>query len=281
MGFLCKLTGCLSQPADGNPSVEMIEAAYKHHDLAWRYINVEVGPEHLSDAVQGARAMNWAGFNLSKPHKVEVMKLLDEIGESAALIEAVNCVVNQNGKFVGENTDGKGFVTSLKEKVDPAGKTMVMFGAGGAARAIAVETAIAGIAKIIIVNRSLGRAESVAKILNKKTQTVTECVQWNDCYSIPMDTDVVVNATSIGLFPDVDAQLKVDFETLLPSHVVADVIPNPLRTHLIEAAESKGCAVLDGLGMLVNQGVIGIKLWTGIDANAAVMRQRVIDVLGI
>ena len=281
MNFLCQLTGVFSQPADGNPSVEMVEAAYRHHNLPWRYINVEVSPGQLHDAVKGARAMNWAGFNCSKPHKVAVMNLLDEIAESAAVIEAVNCVVNRGGKLVGENTDGKGFLASLREKIDPTGRTIVMFGAGGAARAIAVEAALAGAAKITIVNRNRDRAESLVRIVNDKTEAISEYCEWTDSFSIPSDTDIVVNATSVGLYPDTKSRLNIDFESLEPNHIVADVIPNPLRTDLIQAAELKGCTVLDGLGMLVNQGVIGIKYWTGIDANAKVMRERVIDVLGM
>src|SRR5258707_8185665 len=139
--FLSQLTGSFSQGAAGNPTVAMIEAAYRHHGLDWRYINCEVPPEKLGDAVRGARAMDWAGFNCSLPHKVAVIEHLDGLGESASVMGAVNCVVRREGKYIGENTDGKGFVQSLREHRDLAGKTLVMFGAGGAARAIGVEMA--------------------------------------------------------------------------------------------------------------------------------------------
>ena len=139
MNFLSKITGSFSTPSAANPTVAMVEAAYKHHGLDFRYLNCEVLPKDLEAAVKGARAMNWVGFNCSLPHKVEVIKFLDGLGESAALMGAVNCVVSRDGKFIGENTDGKGFLKSLKSIIDPAGKSIAILGAGGAARAIAVE----------------------------------------------------------------------------------------------------------------------------------------------
>jgi shikimate dehydrogenase len=150
----------------------------------------------------------------------------------------------------------------------------LIFGAGGAARAIAVELALSGAKQITIVNRSAERGEILVQLLNSKTTTNTDFKAWEGDYSIPAETDIVVNSTSIGLYPNIDAKLAVDLDTLQPHHVVADVIPNPPRTQFIMDAESKGCRVLDGLGMLVNQGVIGIKYWTGVDVDPAVMRDK-------
>ena len=281
MNFLKQITASFAQPAAENPTVEMIEAAYRHHDLAWRYINFEVPPVALADAVQGARAMGFAGFNCSLPHKVEVIQHLDGLGESASIMGAVNCVVRRGDEYIGENTDGKGFLKSLEEKVNPTGKSVVLFGAGGAARAIGVEVALAGASQITVVNRSESRGQELAQLLTEKTPAKAEFVEWSGPYVIPADTDVVVNATSIGLFPDVDAQLELVTESLTNRMIVADVIPNPLRTRLVHDAESKGCTVIDGLGMLVNQGVISIKYWTGSDVDPRVMRDRVIEVLGL
>ena len=281
MNFLKQITASFAQPAAENPTVEMIEAAYRHHDLDWRYINFEVPPTALADAVRGARAMGFAGFNCSLPHKVEVIQHLDGLGESASIMGAVNCVVRRGNEYIGENTDGKGFLKSLEEKVNPTGKSVVLFGAGGAARAIGVEVALAGASQITVVNRSESRGQELAQLLAEKTPAKAEFVEWGGPYVIPADTDVVVNATSIGLFPDVDAQLELITESLTNRMIVADVIPNPLRTRLIHDAESKGCTVIDGLGMLVNQGVISIKYWTGSDVDPRVMRDRVIEVLGL
>jgi len=276
--FLSQLTGCLASPVDENPSVAMVEAAYKHHGLNFRYINIEVGPDKLGEVVAGARAMGWVGFNCSLPNKVAVIQYLDGLGESAALIGAVNCAVVRDGKLIGENTDGKGFLQSLTEVRDPKGKSIVMFGAGGAARAIGVELALAGAAKIIVLNRDPKRGQEVVDLINTKTGTSAELVTWNSTYSIPIEVEIVINATSIGLFPDVNANLNIAFDSLRSGVVVADVIPNPPTTNLLREAKARGCITLDGLGMLVNQGVIGIKYWTGIDADASVMRKALEDI---
>jgi shikimate dehydrogenase len=271
--FLSRLTGSFAMPAAENPTVAMVEAAYHHHGMDIRYINCEVAPENLGDAVKGARAMGWIGFNCSIPHKVAVIDHLDGLGESASVVGAVNCAVRRDDKFIGENTDGKGFLLSLRDVIDPAGRTIVMFGSGGAARAIGVELAFAGAKRIIVANRSGARGRELVDLLNGKTKTKAELVHWLKPYEVPTGTDVVINATSIGLYPNVDARLDLNTETLRPGLVVADVIPNPPRTRLIRDAEARGCRVIDGLGMLVNQGVIGVRYWTGVDVDASVMRR--------
>ena len=280
LNFKSELTGSFAQPCAENPTVAMVEAAYRHHNLDWRYLNCEVAPEDLADAVCGAKAMGWAGFNCSIPHKVAVIEYLDELGESASIIGAVNCVVCQGERLIGENTDGKGFVESLQSHLDPAGKRMLMFGAGGAARAIGVEVALAGAAHITVVNRSEKRGRDLAAMLNEKTPAAAEFVAWQGDFDIPAGTDIVVNATNIGLYPDVDARVPVNLDTLTPAMAVADVIPNPPRTRLIRDAEARGCAVIDGLGMLVNQGVIGIKFWTGQEVDPSVMRAKLEELFG-
>jgi shikimate dehydrogenase len=280
LSFLSILTGSFALPAGENPTVAMVEAAYRHHGLDARYLNCEVEPEALGDAVRGARAMGWVGFNCSIPHKVAVIEHLDGLADSARVIGAVNCVVRRGDRLIGENTDGQGFLEALRTVVDPAGKSLVVFGAGGAARAITVEAALAGAAAITIVNRDAARGSELVARLNERTPARAELVVWHGAYSVPEETDIVVNATSIGLFPDVDARLDLELDSLRPGMVVADVIPNPPRTLLIRDAEARGCTVLDGLGMLVNQGVIGIRLWTGKGPDPGVMRQALLDVFG-
>ncbi|MCA3560367.1 MAG: shikimate dehydrogenase [Aestuariivirga sp.] len=277
--FTSELVGSFSEGSNGNPTVAMIEAAFRHHGLKWRYINCEVPPGRLADAVKGARAMGWKGFNLSIPHKVAVIQHLDGLGESAAIMGAVNCVVNRGGKLIGENTDGKGFLKSLTEVVDPKGKAIVMFGAGGAARAIGVELALAGAKSLTIVNRSAGRAEPLVKLLNEKTKAPATLVVWPTHYRVPEGTGIVVNATSIGL-GDGNEPLDVDLASLKPGMVVADVIVDPPDTRFLRDAKAQGCTVIDGLGMLVNQGVIGVKYWTGLDFDPSVMRRELEGIFG-
>jgi shikimate dehydrogenase len=278
--FLSKLTGSFALSAAGNATVAMIEAAYRHHGLDWRYINCEVTPERLGDAVRGAKAMGWVGFNCSLPHKVAVIDHLDGLGESAAIMRAVNCAVRRGDKYVGENTDGKGFLMSLDGVVEPRGKRIVLFGAGGAARALAVELALAGATLISVVNRSFERGTELVKVINDNTPTKAELVVWDKTYAVRPDVDIVINATSIGLYPHVDGRLDIETQSLKAGMVVADVVPSPPRTNLIMDAEANGCTIVDGLGMLVNQGVISIKYWTGIDVDPSVMRRKLEQIYG-
>lgn len=280
MNFLHTLTGSFAQPAAENPTVAMVEAAYRHHGMAWRYVNCEVPPERLADAVRGARAMGWAGFNCSLPHKVTVIEHLDHLGPSAQIIGAVNTVVFRDGLLVGENTDGQGFVEALRPVCSIEGQRVALFGAGGAARAVAVELALAGAAHITVVNRGRARGQELADLITAKTPASAEYLHWLPAMTIPAGTGIVVNATSIGLHPHIDDQLDIDWATLRAGMVVADAIPNPPRTHLIRTAEAAGCTVLDGLGMLVNQGAIAIRLWSGVDVDRAVMRRTLEDLFG-
>jgi shikimate dehydrogenase len=258
----------------------MVEAAFAHHGLPWRYVNMEVTPEDLGDAVRGARAMGFRGFNCSLPHKVTVIPHLDGLGESAALMGAVNCVVRRDGKLIGENTDGKGFLKSLETAIDPRDKSVVLFGAGGAARAIAVEMGLAGVKGITIVNRSEARGTSLVALLRDKLKLDAELVVWNSSYAVPPGTDIVINGTSIGLY-DPDARLDLDPGSLKPGMVVADVVFNPVRTRFLEDASARGCVALDGLGMLVNQGIVGVHYWTGLVPDAEVMRRALESAMGV
>lgn len=276
--FLQPLVGSFAMPADENPTVAMIEAAFRHHGLNWRYINCEVAPQDLGDAVRGARAMGWRGFNCSIPHKVAVIEYLEGLGRSAEIIGAVNTVVrHEDGRLIGENTDGKGFVRALSEVTEPSGQRAVLFGAGGAARAVAVEMALAGVSHITVVNRSPARGEAVARLIDDRTPASAEYRPWEGSFRVPQGTGLVINATSVGLYPDVDATPDIDHDSLTPDMVVADGIHNPPMTKLLRAASARGCKTASGLGMLVGQGVIGLKYWTGIDADADVMRRALLD----
>ncbi|MDE1155652.1 MAG: shikimate dehydrogenase [Acidobacteriaceae bacterium] len=273
LDFLPAITGSFSTPSRQNPTVEMVEAAYRHHKIHARYLNCEVLPADLENAIKGAKAMQWLGFNCSIPHKINVMRYLDGLGTAASLIGAVNCVVNRNGILIGENTDGAGFLISLQHVTTLQNKEFVLYGAGGAARAIAVEIALAGARTIHIVNRERSRGEELVKLINDKTSATAIFHDWHSQHKVPESADVVINATSVGFYPDTDAMINIDTDTLLPSMIVADVIPNPPHTALLRAAEQRGCKTLDGLGMLVYQGVAGIKHWTGKDVDPSIMRK--------
>ena len=268
-----ELVGVFGHPVAENPTVVMLEAAFAAMELEWQYLTIEVLPENLPDAIQGVRAMQLQGINLTIPHKVAVIALLDEVAEDAALMGAVNTVRREGRRLIGENTDGKGFLRALRDdgKIDPKGKRFVVLGAGGAARAMTVELALAGAAEITVVNRSSSRGDDLVTLLNTKTETSARFVSWNGPYALPAETDVLVNATSIGLYPNVDARPDLVYESILPTMTVCDVIPNPPETPFLGEAEARGAKTLNGLGMLVYQGAIGFTMWTGKEAPVEVM----------
>jgi shikimate dehydrogenase len=269
MSLLPALTGSFSTPAAGNPTVAMMEAAYQHHGIDARYLNCDVAPEHLGDAVRGAAAIGWIGFNCSLPHKVAVIELLDELADSARLIGAVNCAVRSNGRWIGENTDGQGFLASLRSIAEPAEQRALILGAGGAARAIAVELALAGASEIWIANRSLAKAADIASLVMSETSSACSAVEWGTDLRVPEYTTVVVNATSLGLPGSGDVQLG--FDAMPAGLVVCDVIPNPPDTAFLQRARQAGATTVDGRGMLLNQGAINVRLWTGVDPDRDVM----------
>jgi len=279
--FLADLTGSFATSAAQNPTVQLMEAAYADAGINCRYLNCEVAPEGLQDAVRGAVAMGWLGFNCSIPHKVAVTALVDELAPSAEIIGAVNTVINRDGRLIGENTDGQGFTASLREVTDPDGAAVVIFGAGGAARAIAVESALAGASAITIVNRTPERGEVLARLVTERTPARGAAVAWTPRFAIPQQADIVINATSIGFHPNADATLDVDPASFRPAMVVADVVANPPATAWLRAAQEAGCRTLTGLGMLVNQALINGRLWTGVDLNGSVMRAELEQLFGL
>lgn len=279
--FLSGLTGSFSAPAGGNPTGVMMEAAYRDLGLDLRYINCEVPPDHLGDAVRGARAMGWVGFNCSLPHKVAVIEHLDGLTPAAQLIGAVNCVIRDGDSFIGENTDGKGFVDSLTPHIDVAGASLLLIGAGGAARAIGVESARAGVSRIVVANRSEPRGVDLAQHLEAATEARGSFLPMHTGMTVPDGIDVVVNATSVGMAPATEETILLDLDSLAPHMTVCDVIPNPPQTRFLERAAQRGCRTIDGLGMLVNQGARAVEYWTGVRPHTNVMRGALAAALGV
>lgn len=280
--YKAELVGVFGHPVAENPTGVMQEAAFQALNLNWRYLTIEVYPQDLGAAMQGLRAMNMKGINLTIPHKVAVLQYLDEVKPDAALMGAVNTVVRAGARLIGENTDGKGFMRALTQdaQVDPRGKKVLVLGAGGAARSITVELALAGARAITVVNRSPERGKTLVELLNAKTPARAEFVPWQGAPAIPEDVDILVNATSIGLFPNVHEKPAIDYDTIRPGTVVCDVIHTPMTPFLHEA-QQRGAKTVDGLGMLVYQGAIGFKLWTGLDAPVDVMYRALAKAFGL
>lgn len=264
--YKAELVGVFGYPVEENPTVLLQEAAFEARGLNWRYLTIEVDPEDLEEAIIGLRAFNMRGVNLTIPHKVSVIQYLDELSPEAELIGAVNTIVREGEQLVGHNTDGKGFLRTTRDDagLDSEGKRFVFLGAGGAARAMSVEQALAGAAHVTIVNRSLGRGQALVRLLQDETPAEAEFVHWEGEYAVPPEADVLVNATPVGLFPDVEEMPPVVLESIRPDLLVCDVIPNPPQTAFLRAAAARGARTLDGLGMLVYQGAICFQMWTGV-----------------
>lgn len=274
--YRAQLTGVFGCPVDENPTIVMQEAAFKAAGLNWRYLTLLVKPEDLPDAFKGLRAMNFAGVNLTVPHKIEALKYVDELSEEVRLIGAANTIVNQGGRLIAHNTDGKGFVEGLSlQGVSLQEKSIVILGAGGAARAIAVECALAGAKEITIINRNTARGEGLASLINEKTECRASFIPWEGEAHIP-PCHILINATSVGLYPDSECP-SICYDDITPDMIVQDVIPNPADTLFLQKAREKGATTYDGLGMLACQGAIGYRLWTGMEADMEVMCQALAD----
>lgn len=280
--YRSELVGTFGNPIDENPTGVVMEAGFREKGLDWRYITMKVEPGDLKTAMDGMKAVGMRGLNLTIPFKVEGVKLMDELSPAAEIIGAINVVVNKDGKLWGENTDGKGLLTSFhNEGVDVRGKNIFILGAGGAARAISVECALAGAKKITIANIFREQGEELVKLLNTRTNAQAEFVFWDHPLTIPEDTDILSNATSIGLYPNVNDEPNINYDSIQSHFVVSDVIFNDPRTLFLGEAKKRGAQTINGLGMLVNQAALNFRIWTGVDAPMDVMKQTLMNEFGL
>ena len=275
--YLDNLVGVFGHPVSENPGVVIQEAAFRALGLdRWRFLTIDVNPEDIAQAITGLKVMKMRGINCTIPHKIEVIKYLDKIAPSAKLIGAVNTVINDNGVLTGENTDGQGFMIALASAgISAKDKNVVVLGAGGAARAICVELALAGAKKLTIVNIPKDKAlgEGLVQTLKENTAVSVDYVPWVDKFKIPGGTDILVNATSIGLYPNITDKPDIDYDTLTKAMYVQDVIPNPAFTPFLKEAEKRGVKWQSGLSMLINQAALNITMWTGLEPDKEVMKQ--------
>ena len=270
--YRAELTGVFGDPVDDNPTGVVEEAAFAAKNLNYRYLTIKVLPEDLGKAMDSVKIFDMKGINLTMPHKIKVLPYLDELSPAAEIIGAVNTVIQKEGKLFGENTDGKGFVTALKNSGETLDKKNVtILGAGGAARAIAVECALNGAAYINIINRSIEKGEELASLIQMKTDSSAKYLNWKNNMEIPSDTDILINATSIGFSPNVTDKPDIDYTTITPEMCVCDVIFNPAETIFLKTAAENGAKTITGLGMLVQQAALNFTLWTGVEAPVDVM----------
>ena len=270
--YRAALSACLGDPVDGNPTGVMQEAAFAACGLNWRYLTIRVKDGDLQKAFDGMKAMDFTCCNLTMPHKRTIIPLLDGLTPAAQIIGAVNTVFRDGDRWMGENTDGKGFVRALqKDGISLAGKLVTILGAGGAARAISVECALAGAASITVINRSEKNGTELADLINTHTPAKAQYLPWLPAMTIPADTQILVNATCVGLHPNVTDKPDIDYSTIAPHMVVSDVVFNPIDPLFLQEDRKQGAKTVSGIGMLVQQGALAFTLWTGHDAPEQVM----------
>ena len=280
--YRSELVGTFGNPIDENPTGVVMEAGFAERGLDYRYITMKVAPGDLKPAREGMKAMNMRGVNLTIPFKVEGAALMDELSPAAEIIGAINLVVNRDGRLWGENTDGKGLLASFRsEGIDVEGKTILVLGAGGASRAICVECALAGARKITVANIVREQGLELAELIRQRTGAQSEFVFWNGPVAVPEDMDILVNATSVGLFPNVQEKPDVAYDSIRPGMVVSDVIFNDPRTLFLSEANKRGAKTVNGLGMLVNQAALNFEIWTGTKAPFQVMREALEKEFGL
>jgi len=277
-----KTLGIFGHPISHTLSPVMHNAVIKALGLDMAYLPFEVKPPNLKEAINGIKSLGIIGVNITIPHKESVIRFLDDISEEARLVGAVNTIVNKDRKLVGYNTDGSGYMASLKEELgfNPKSKRIIIIGAGGAARGILAALATQKPKSITVANRTLSRAVSLIKTFKGKFRdTRFEAIDLdNNMLKMSFNSvDLLINTTSVGMKQS--KALKIPLETLPKIAIVSDIIYNPLETLLLKKAKKFGLTTHGGLGMLVHQGARSFKLWTGMDAPMNVMRKAALKAL--
>lgn len=276
-----RMGGLLGSPVAHSISPMMHNDSFRELGLDWVYLCFDVGPDRLGEVVNAFRSMNVYGFNLTMPDKEAVIPHLDELSLAAELIGAVNTVKNEDGKLIGHNTDGIGYIQSVSAAGwDIRGKEMTLLGAGGAACAIAVQAAIDGVSRLHLVSRrgrSWEKAGRLVEQINKKTDCQADLTDLADGSRLRRcleTSSLLTNATSVGMAPQADATPIPDTSMFHPGLLVSDVIYHPSKTRLLREAQGAGCAVCNGMYMLLYQGAAAFKIWTGQEMPVELIRER-------
>lgn len=268
-----RLYGIFGYPVEHTFSPGMHNAAFKKLNRDSCYVPFAVAPAALGAAVKAIVPLGICGLNITVPHKEKVIRHLDGLSEEARLIGAVNTIQIAHGKMIGHNTDGRGFIRSLRENAGfvPDGKTFLLIGSGGAARAVGFSLALAGAGKIALYDVDAGKADALARDIRKKTGRDADAVNARSLARAADEAHCLINATPLGLRRNDPLPLKK--ELLQKRHLVCDLVYNPPETPFLKAAKERGAGRLPGIGMLLYQGVIAFELWTGVEAPVTVMKK--------
>lgn len=275
-----KLCGIIGDPVEHTMSPAMHNASFRKAGLDYLYVPFRVKKEALGKAIEGMKALNIRGLNVTIPHKVAVLQYLDKLDPLAEKIGAVNTIVNDNGVLTGYNTDASGFLQALLGKdIEPKGQNIVILGAGGASRAVSFILAERG-ANLVILNRSPDGAKKLADSISPTSGKKVAALELNreNLAKTLSKADMLVNTTSVGMTPNTD-QTSVTADLLRSSLIVFDIVYNPVRTKLLREAETAGAKIIGGLDMLVWQGALAFEKWTGRKAPLELMRQEATKLL--
>jgi shikimate dehydrogenase len=271
----------IANPVAGNPTHYLVEQAFAHKGLDWRFMTFEVEPERLGDAIRGIRALGFRGVKVAEPFQESAIEHLDDLSERARRCGSVNVIVAEGDRLTGDNTEGLALVELIRQAIEPAGLRAMVIGAGRVARAIAVALADAGATSITIASRNATTGQRLVELIQQQTSAPASFVDLSSgTLAIEPDIAVLVNATSLGM-ADAEAKLSLDPNSFGPQLVVADVAYTTTRTWLTQQAVGRGCRIIDGLALYVEQTALAIRTWTGTMPNAAAMREAAEEFLGI
>lgn len=275
-----QLTCMLGHPVAENPIDRMFDAVYAHYGLHWQFWKSDVtSADKIAAAIAGIRALGFAGACITVPYKVVSIPHLDEVDDDVRAIGAANYMTIEDGRLVGHNNDGKGVVKAIKKVTPIQGKRVVMLGAGGAGRAMAVELAWAGASHLTLVTRREEQGVEVAQTVTKASGVPAEWLPWRGEVVVPQGTDILMNATHLGCAPALEP-VPVDWDSVPVATTAVDVITNPRITPFLQAARAKGCPIVDGVEMLVQLAMQIFQAWTGIEPDEAIFQRAVAQALG-
>jgi shikimate dehydrogenase len=274
-----QMTGMLGHPVAENPIDLMFDAVYAHYGLRWTFWKSDVAAADLGAAIAGTRSLGFRGYGITVPYKIAAIPFLDELDDDARAVGAVNWVTNEGGRLVGHNNDGKGVVKAIDKVTPVAGRRVAMLGAGGAGRAMAVELGRAGASHLTVVTRHEQQGREVADLVHRVAGIPTAWQRWDGDVVVPDGTRILMNATHLGCAPAVEP-VPLVWASLDPSATAVDVITNPRTTPFLCAARERGCAIVDGVEMLVQLAMELFETWTGVCPEEGVFERAVSSALG-
>jgi len=276
-----RVCGVIGDPIEHTLSPAMHNAAFNHLKLDFVFLAFRVKAAELEDAMRGMRGLGIHGLNVTMPHKTAVIKYLDEVDSTVKFLGSVNTILNDDGRLLGFNTDGVGALRALRDNgVNLNGKKLLLLGAGGAAKAVAYALA-KEVGELCVLNRATEKAKELAEALSRAfgRKVVGDALSSSALQRNLRDADVLINATSVGMHPNINQSLVAP-QWLKPDLTVMDIVYNPLETKLVKDAKAVGAQVVSGVEMLLYQGAASFEIWTGLSAPIEVMRKAALDKLG-